>query len=487
MLQAGITIWWDGRLLRLQVLRDIPSSGFYDDEKFLPGSVSKREQPEKRISQVWVYFGRINPLEGLEDPKNYAVCNVTAQATAQDLELAYDNIPSVRTIFSRWIIRQNRAAANRVNTLLLRRYGIPPRLITFDLLRNNIDLPPQLAQGVTIETLQNQDPTGGIDSLTAQVIEFRPSADRLSVQAEEIVFTPIEDPDDPVNKIITIDTNETNFNLRSTYLQIFPEPSDGDNIICIVQQGVIVGSTSVNTPAFDVGTGWPAGSYSIKLVIQPGAFVVGRAGQGGGSAFTIESLSNPVATSSQGGVGGLAFRTQKAIEIENLGTIGGGGGGGGGSARGGTYSNINIGLIGITTSAGGGAGAGFFGGSGGSASATSSATPTSGDIARQGRNTQNVTTPGGASTPAIVEAVFRITGSPGFDTTVNVTSIGGGGGLLGQPGNSASTSQTISGLIPITNNTSNSLSTGGPAGTAIDGFSLCTISGSGQILGPTIN
>ena len=85
--QAALAVWPDEQLqlVRLQVLRSIPT----DAERFTPanirpGSLSIKEQPEKRISQVWVHYGQINPALSTDEPSNYRVSERVIDTDAED-------------------------------------------------------------------------------------------------------------------------------------------------------------------------------------------------------------------------------------------------------------------------------------------------------------------------------------------------------------------------------------------------------------------
>src|SRR5690606_14290627 len=97
--QAALAVWSDERAqkIRLQVLRQIATdAAAYDDSVIMEGSLRWQEQPEKRVSQVWVYFGLIDPLGDIEDPSNYRSCEVVID---QDAEA--DAGVAIKKIFSR--------------------------------------------------------------------------------------------------------------------------------------------------------------------------------------------------------------------------------------------------------------------------------------------------------------------------------------------------------------------------------------------------
>ncbi|MGG4603095.1 hypothetical protein ACLPHZ_20360, partial [Alcaligenaceae bacterium Me47] len=89
-------------------------------------------------------------------------------------------------------------------------------------------------------------------------------------------------------------------------------PTANDDIICIVSAGVIVGSQSIDLPAFNVGI-WPSG---CKLTLQIRGRIQGRGGQGDDGSHQIPRQ------------GGDALFTRYPVTIKDNNQIWSGGGGG---------------------------------------------------------------------------------------------------------------------------------------------------------------
>ena len=125
--------------------------------------------------------------------------------------------------------------------------------------------------------------------------------------------------------------NNRNASQHGTSVTVSPAGAyvAGTSIVnVVVNSGVIIGSTSILTYAFDTGTGWNTGDV---LTLNNSGYISGKSGLGGlGATNTTERLGHV------GGAGGPSMNVQKAIAITNAsGYIysGGGGGGGGGAAR----------------------------------------------------------------------------------------------------------------------------------------------------------
>lgn len=457
--QSASSIWWDepAELMRFQVLRNIPVQPFvYDDDTMMAGSFTQKEQPEKRVSQVWTYYGQINPLESLTDAKNY-------KNTIVEVDLASESdygTPAIKKIYSRWITAFGREIAERLNKMILSRFVEPPKVFTFSLMRDSGVIAPSLGGGIQVASFFSQDDEGKPETLPCQIISLKAGDSSWNVTAEQVTQGDIDLPDIDF-KLIPIDSNEVNFNLRTEYLRLYPDAVSGQTVECTIRSGVIVTSETTATPAFSTGTGWAAG-VTVRLVLEEGAVIAGKGGNGGSATMSGFSSS-----ASNGQAGGLALKVESDIEIENNGIIGGGGGGGGGAAS----WALSV-IIPVSSSAhvasGGGGGAGIS--IGGNASA-------SGSGSTQSRNGL----PGGVSTGgngvranATESKLFGI-------LKASASATGGNGGGLGQAGSNGT--RSASGNFSSGGSTGN----GGAAGIAVDGDSLVTWTELGDVRGSRIN
>jgi len=107
---------------------------------------------------------------------------------------------------------------------------------------------------------------------------------------------------------LTVSAHAQNYNMKTAALAAGWNGRSPLKLTVVVNSGVVIGSASTGSYAFDTDTGYPRGS-SLTLVNN------GTIAGTGGAASS--------------GSGGPAFRAQAAISITNNGTIGGGGGGGG--------------------------------------------------------------------------------------------------------------------------------------------------------------
>ena len=88
----------------------------------------------------------------------------------------------------------------------------------------------------------------------------------------------------------------------------------------------MVSGSTTSTYALTNPNTWPSGVF-VRLVIESGAIVAGRGGNGGDGAYRLASggIVDYAATNGENGGNGLIV--QYPLTIENNGIIGGGGGG----------------------------------------------------------------------------------------------------------------------------------------------------------------
>lgn len=419
--QMAGAIWWDdiNQRIRLQVLRNISTAArLYSADNYLADSLDVEDQPNKRISVVQVYFGKINPLVKDDQDDNY---RSTAQVSDDDAATDYGGTV-IKKIRSRWIAGGGRSTAETLANKQLGRYRDPPRRFHFDVQRF-IELDPLLGAGYNLQGWPFQDQNGDPDTVPIQVVQIDPAMDRFTVEAEEMLWTPYGGDIDPTNRTITFDANENDINIRTRHDQLYAEAQSGDTINVIVNSGVTIGSTSTATYAMETGSF--AGGVTLNITnngrIQ-GKGGAGGAGAGGGGTGTNDG--------GPGLTGGPAFRATFACTFSNAsGEVSGGGGGGGG------------GSINVQGGGGGGGGAGTQGGAGGIAPFAHGGTGSS--------------TAGGAGGSGFGITTGGAGGGLGAAGSTGGTGIGGTPGAGGSPGNAVNGVSFINSGAGVTNGTVN--------------------------------
>lgn len=318
IMDLGFAIWWDDRsqLIRFQVLRQIATTAAtYTDDDRIRETLTIKEQPEKRLSQVWTYFAPLNPLVNVDQLDNY---RSIAKTTDADAEADY-GVPAIRKRFTRWIPEGGGTIAQTSNQTLLSRYRDPPRRFNFDLFRMYSAMQdPVLGGGYQMEAWCLQQDTGERITVPIQITKLNPEADRFEIEAEEMQFDTVDN--DPAARVIIIDADTFDVNLRTLHDTLFAPATSGDTVTLIIQNGAIIGASSTAARALDIGS-WASG---VVITVQIAGRIEGAGGRGGNGGT---GAANPATV---GLPGGTALYTRYAITIVSSGgQIWSGGGGGG--------------------------------------------------------------------------------------------------------------------------------------------------------------
>lgn len=487
--QCGLAIWPDDveNLIRLQVLRNIATDAeTFDDSNVVSRSLTAREQDDKRISQVWTYFGLKTPLEPLDEPQSYR-----SSAILVDLDAEEDyGQPAIKKIFSRWIPSGGLTIAQRVNQIQLGRYVQAPRAFAFSLFRRGAET-PVLGEGVRLQGLPMQDETGAYEDVPVQITRLRPGDGLWNVEATEMRFNSAYDEGDGTPTVI-FDANEYNVNLLDRFEDLFPVAVAGDTVEFYVNAGVIIGSTSTSVAAMIAGT-WPTQavtgnrtsgspiitglSVNTATWAAVGQRVFGTGIPAGAKILTVDSSSQITLTANASSGTGTSTSLTVHTVIINLylrGRVQGKGGKGGdyyaGNGEGGgkgLYARYAINLfldVGDAEIWGGGGG-----GAGGANNISTYGAPGGGGAGSQ---------PGAAGVLNPLETLFDpasagTTEAGGAGASAGGTPAGNDGGDPGQAGSSP--------LYAGTHGTP------GAAGDSIDGVSYMAKTGTGDILGAETN
>lgn len=419
--QVGLIIYWDDleQQIRLKPLAPNTSAESIDTDRMLADSFSVTEQHDKRVSQVWTYYAQRDPTKKLDEVNNYRRIAIGIA----DNEADYNQV-AIKKVFSRWIDLTKRTTAERLNDMLLARYKVPPRVLGFDLFKTGESL-PDLGAHLQLSHWRLVDGQGIETPLNAQVIQARVSDDRTQYLSEEVNF----DGGFDTTKYVIIDQNSFAINLRDLYDLVYSTVTAADDIVFVIESGVIVSTYWViaggidpdsfpNYTALNVGS-WPEGPNSLTLINNG---IIAGGGAAGAGVPAVSGVQD-------GSDGARALYTRQAITITNNGVIAGGGGGGA-----------------ATTAYAGGGGAGY--------SFYYLGTHAPGGVANLG--SYPATPPNGVAGSLLTGGA----GGGGF---------AGAGGDLGQAGGDSD------------------LGTGGAPGEAVDGDSYVTFDVLGTVTGPRIN
>jgi hypothetical protein len=425
--QAGFTVWHDPAtgMINLRALRASSSiATITDDAWIVEGSLRTKRQDDKRVSQVWVYYGQKNPLEDQDDRRNYYSRVVVIDPDAEGEEQY--GTPKVQEIFSRWIPQFGRESAVSTGERILSIFRDPPVEARFsvDAVR---DEALALARFVTLETSELQDETGDVEDATQfAVVSLERSEAQVHVVAQEVTFAAVPGGSGSENdpRTIYIENNAYNLNLRTIHDSLYEAPVEGSPSLAVtfvVVSGVIIGSTSYD---YAMRTGsWPS---TTDLYLTNNGRIAGKGGAGGYGG------SPAGAPASAGADGGPALLVERRLVIDNTnGQIWGGGGGGGGGGAAVDFVDIFGGLYFYYGGGGAGGGAGTNAGAGGAAGTGIDGNGIAGSdgTATAGGSGGNGAYPAGAGGAGGGPGLVGVAGTAGAGNYANGP--GGAGGAIG--------------------------------------------------------
>lgn len=465
--QAFCYIWWDeiSGKVKLKAIRKRTYEDaieLTDEANILADSVKVKERYEQVISRCVIRYAQINPLADVEDKSNYRVSDIVVDLEAEGR--IRNNSVSTKEIYARWLQNASGAIAKETGERLIARYKQAPKEISFALDAKDRNI--KLADFVVIDTKQIVGANGNRGLLEAQVISAQETqtGHRIEYVANSFEF---EEQPEPDNLIIVISADMNSIDLRSVYdSQILIEPEANKTITFVIRSGVVVSSNSTSTPALRLRDNF--NGAKILLIIEAGAYVVGRGGAGGRGGLAEEASKT---AGGNGGNGGNAMQIEYEITIENNGTIGGGGGGGGGGGAVGQRYRPSYRRRGTVGGGGGGGGASY---------GTAGAKGTNGRNRGSGRNPA-----GGGAGSVSAGGAGGANGTRSSSQFRIIGGVGGKGGDLGQNGEAGK----LGTIIENDFNGSKVLvgaGAGGLAGKAIVGVSYVQLDKIGTIKGEQI-
>lgn len=183
---TGSYMWWDdiNAEIKFKVLvpplpTDLPPI-LNEDEHFLAGSITVKDLPKERISQVLMYFApKGNAIE--LKAENFRSVSIQVDVTGEGVN-AYGT-SNARTVLNRWV--NSLALNDEIGLRLLNRYKETPREVTFRLDAKDADLNTGDLVDISSRLIQ------GIDG-AAQLIRCLVTESREIVAGSQYEYTAIQ-------------------------------------------------------------------------------------------------------------------------------------------------------------------------------------------------------------------------------------------------------------------------------------------------------
>lgn len=247
--QMYFTIWWDERLGKI-VLKSVRLAQedevfeLDDDKHLIADSIAWKDLADELITQVWVYYGQIDPTEKIDQGSNYSTIAITADPEAEGPDK--HNLRRIKTIFSRWIDATNASAAEDLGARILDRYGNAPRQVTFRVDAKDDYL--WLGEYIRLSNRLRVDRFGQTVPVNLQIFEAEEATlgSEYKFTAQEFIPALIggDEIGDPNVRTIPITSDLLNVNLRTLHDSLFGTPDGTETVTFIVREGVTVGGDS---------------------------------------------------------------------------------------------------------------------------------------------------------------------------------------------------------------------------------------------------
>lgn len=168
--QCLFFVWWDEHqsLIQFQALHPArgSSTSLTDSLNFLANSPSIAESPDQRLSEVFVYYGQVNPTLDVTRTDNYTLQQIQVDLQAE--QVTQYGEAKIKQIFSRWFKANNQTQAATLGTRLLSKYRDNPRTFTFQLDAKDASL--WTGDFAQITSYVYQDTTGASTSQGIQIV-----------------------------------------------------------------------------------------------------------------------------------------------------------------------------------------------------------------------------------------------------------------------------------------------------------------------------
>jgi hypothetical protein len=169
--ETGVVIWWGQRDQEINLKASVPRTqnqqvSTLTDSTHLMAPIEIKSEDEKRISQVWMYYGIEDYTSG-NNATNFRNLEIRADAESEDA--SEYGTESIEVIYCRWITGV--AQAGQVASRKLARYRNPPKTISFSL--DDKDSALRTGDHFYLQTAFIQSKTGAPLPVEMQMLSMR--------------------------------------------------------------------------------------------------------------------------------------------------------------------------------------------------------------------------------------------------------------------------------------------------------------------------
>lgn len=313
MTEMGLNIWTDiySKKIEMRVIHPL-APGYDYSEDNLKDLVPDTDN-DSRIDTVYIHYGRVNPVEKINEYKNYV--GHILRVDDNPRQAINQNTPAIKEIYSIFIPSTLRATASDTANLIVKRYN---KLLKLAQGKTVPEMASKLSDVVNVTSMYYVDDRGFRSTNNPmQIISVRKKPGQHEMTFQEFTFG---DYQPQGGRTVSILVNMLNVNLRELYNSAYGTSviPPGTAVIFegtgITEEDAVMGG-SIQGGISVVDGDWPEIADGVTIEIRD-VIIVGKGANGG-------NQSHPV-----GYDGNKAFYTRTPLTLTRC-LVGAGGGGGG--------------------------------------------------------------------------------------------------------------------------------------------------------------
>lgn len=314
MTEMALNIWTDvyNKKIEMRKIRPQPAVTDYSEDNLK--DLMPDTDNDSRIDTVYIHYGRVNPVEKINEFKNYV--GHILRVDDDPKQAINQNTPAIKEIYSIFIPSTLRTTASNTANLIVKRNN---KLLKMAMGKTTPEFASNLSDVVNLRSIYYQDDRGFVaPSTPMQIISLRKKPGQHEMTFQENTFGNFE-PEG--GRTVSILVNHLNVNLRELYNATYGTAEIPAGTAVIFEG---TGTHAVTDPKMGgsihlgwsvVDGDWPEIANGVTIEIR-NTLILGKGGNGGTSAHP------------QGYDGSHALYTRTPITLNNV-KVGAGGGGGG--------------------------------------------------------------------------------------------------------------------------------------------------------------
>lgn len=284
MTEMALNIWTDlyNKKIEMRKIRPLAPSADYSEDN-LKDLVPDTDN-DSRIDTVYIHYGRVNPVEKINEFKNYVGHILRVDDNPQ--QAINQNTPAIKEIYSIFIPSTLRQTASDTANLIVKRYN---KLLKLAKGKTTPELASNLSDVVNVASTYYQDDRGfPLTTNPMQIVSLRKKPGEHEMTFQEYSFG---DYQPEGGRTVSILVNTLNVNLRELYNSAYgtSEIPDGTAVVFegtgISEDDAVMGGSTQGGVSVTDGD-WPEIANGVTIEIRD-VIIAGKGANGGNSSHPI--------------------------------------------------------------------------------------------------------------------------------------------------------------------------------------------------------